>query len=71
MNLKFKRGSELPWSKLNETLVRRIRAEHAEKERQKRELDAKYSAAAFARRYQVAKTTIDKVLSYETWGHVL
>lgn len=67
---KFKRGCQLPHSKLNDTLVRRIREENAAKEQQKRLLDAKYSAAAMAKRYGVAETTIEKVLSYQTWRHV-
>lgn len=71
MNLPYRTGEELPQSKLNETLVRRIREEHASKERQKRELDAQFSAAALAKRYGVAKTTIEKVLTYATWRHVL
>lgn len=65
-----KRGTELPWAKLNEKLVSIIRAEHAEKERQKRDLDVKHSARAMALRYGVHKNTIDKVLSYATWVHV-
>lgn len=68
---KTPRGMELPQSKLNETLVRRIREEHAEKERQKKALDAQFSAAAFAKRYGVGKTTIEKVLTYATWRHVI
>lgn len=70
MNLCYLRGDELPQSKLNATLVRRIREEHAAKEKAKKELDAKYSAAAFAKRYGVGKTTIEKVLTYATWRHV-
>ena len=65
-----KRGTELPWAKLNENLVARIRAEHAEKERMKRELDAKHSAAALAARYGVSKSAVEKVLSYAAWVHV-
>lgn len=64
------RGSELPQAKLNATLVRRIREEHAQKEAAKRQLDADYSAVAFARRYQVNVNTIHKVLTYATWRHV-
>jgi hypothetical protein len=69
--LRAKQGSELPWSKLNDTLVRRIREEHAAKERAKQDLDAQFSAEAFAKRYGVHKNTIDKVLTYATWRHVL
>lgn len=67
---KGKSGSDLPQSKLNDAIVRRIRTEHAAKEQAKRDLDAKYSMAAFAKRYGVCETTITKVLSYETWRHV-
>ena len=71
MNLPYRTGLDLPWSKLNPEIVRRIRKEHAEKEIAKRDLDARFSAAAFAKRYGVSTPTIEKVLSYETWRHVL
>lgn len=64
-------GSDLPWAKLNDTLVRRIRKEHAVKEQAKRDLDAQFSAEAFAKRYGVHTNTITKVLTYATWRHVL
>ena len=67
---KMARGSELPQAKLNEALVRQIRAQHAAKEELKRVLDREFSAAAFARRYGVGVTTVEKVLSYATWRHV-
>lgn len=65
-----RRGMELGQSKLNDDLVRKIRAEHAAKEELKRVLDANFSAEAFAKRYGVHKNTIDKVLTYATWRHV-
>lgn len=68
---KGKRGTELPHAKLNETLVARIRKEHANKERLKKLLDAEHSAAAMARRYGVSVNTITKVLTFATWRHVL
>ena len=61
----------MPQSKLNAKLVKLIREEHAAKEQAKRELDAKHSAAALAKRYQVSVNTIHKVLGYATWRHVL
>lgn len=67
---KAKRGLELPWSKLNDTLVKRCREEHAMKERMKRELDEKYSAAALAAKYGVSVSAMEKVLSYQSWRHV-
>ena len=67
----MKRGVDLPWSKLNDTLIRRIREEHAKKERLKKLLDEEHSAAAIAKRYGVNVNTITKVLTYATWRHVL
>jgi hypothetical protein len=64
------RGTALPWAKLNETLVREIRNEHAAKEKAKRELDEKHSAQALANKYGVHVNTITKVLTYATWRHV-
>lgn len=68
---KFKRGTALPQSKLNDELVRRIRRQHGRKEALKRKLDARYGAAALAKRFGVSEPTITKVLTYETWRHVL
>ncbi len=65
------RGDELPQSKLNAKLVAMIRRQHARKERLKVALDARYSAEAFAKRFGVHKNTVDKVLTYATWRHVL
>lgn len=67
---KCKRGNELPHSKLNDVLVKRIREEHAKKEKLKKLLDAEHSAAAMAKRYQVSESAIHKVLTYATWRHV-
>lgn len=64
------RGSALPQARLNETLVRRIRAEFAAKEAEKKRLDALYSAEAQAARYGVSVNTIHKVNTYATWRHV-
>lgn len=68
--MKFKRGLDLPQSKLNDELVRRIRRQHARKEKLKKKLDAMYGAAALADRYGVSVPTITKVLTFETWRHV-
>jgi hypothetical protein len=70
MYARSKQGMDLPQSKLNPELVRRIRTEHAAKETKKRALDAEFSAAAFAARYGVSESTIAKVLTFETWRHV-
>jgi hypothetical protein len=65
------KGSECGQAKLNEKLIKLIRHQHARKEELKKQLDARYSAAAFAARYQVSPNTIHKVLTYATWRHVL
>jgi prolyl-tRNA editing enzyme YbaK/EbsC (Cys-tRNA(Pro) deacylase) len=64
------KGSECGQAKLNETLVARIRRQHARKERLKRLLDAAYSTQAFAQRYGVSPNTITKALTFATWRHV-
>ena len=63
-------GSALPQSKLNETLVARLRAEFEIKERMKKMLDAEFGAAAQARKYGVSVNTIHKAITYATWRHV-
>ena len=57
-------------SKLNETLVSRLRAEFTVKERMKKLLDAEFGAAAQAKKYGVSVNTIHKVITYATWRHV-
>ena len=64
------RGSDLPQSRLNETLVGRLRAEHEIKERMKRMLDAEFGAAAQAKKYGVSVNTIHKAITFATWRHV-
>ena len=64
-----RRGTQCAGAKLNEKLVRLIREQHALKEQAKKNLDAQFSAEAFAKRFQVNKGTIHKVLTYATWRH--
>lgn len=63
MRTPYLRGEELPQSKLNAELVRRIRDDHQRKEEAIRLLNAQCSAAALAKKYGVGKTTIEKVLN--------
>jgi len=53
------RGNDLPQSKLTPQIVRTIRAEATLK-----------TAKQQAREFGVHYRTIEKVRSYETWGHV-
>ena len=63
-------GAEHYLAKLDDATVRKIREQHARKERIKKKLDARYGAAALALRYGVHVNTITKVLLYSTWRHV-
>ena len=64
-----RRGAELPWAKLNEKLVRLMRAEREAKDAAIAKLHKEHSAEAMAKRYQVSVNTVHKVLTYETWKH--
>ena len=68
--LKSLQGSDLPQSKFNDSIVRRIRREFDLKERIKKLLDEEYGAEAQAKRYGVNVNTIHKVRTYSTWRHV-
>lgn len=68
--LKVKRGIELPQSKLNEKLVKKIREEYAQAQAEIKRLRSQYSSKALAKEYGVHVRTMDKVLTYETWSHV-
>lgn len=68
--LKVKRGSDLPQSKLNEKLVKKIREEYAEGKLEIQKLQNQFSAKGMARKYGVHVRTIEKVLSGTSWSHV-
>jgi hypothetical protein len=68
--LKVKRGSELPWAKLNETDVSYIR----ELVRYRNSLLAEARTLRnedIAKKFGVGKRTIDRILYEDGWGHVL
>jgi hypothetical protein len=58
-----RRGSDLPHAKLTDEAVRAIRAEH-------RPYSRTHGAPALARKYNLHRRTIEKVLSYASWVHV-
>jgi len=66
---KFKRGSDLPHSKLTEDDVRMIRSLHEYKKRQVEMLNETLGIKALAEKYGVHERTIEKVLSYDGWRH--
>lgn len=67
--LNVKRGSELPWAKLNESDVRHIRLliEHREKLKQQAKA---LSNARLADKFGVHCRTIDRICTGEGWAHV-
>ena len=67
--LKVKRGSELPWAKLDESDIPMIRQLIAERDRLKREA-AQLTNARIAEKFGVHVRTIDRVSAGENWGHV-
>ncbi len=67
--LRVRRGSQLPWAKLNEEKVAEINALIERREELKREL-RDMTNAKIAARYGVHQRTIDRVTAGENWGHV-
>lgn len=69
-NLKVKRGSALPHSKLDEEKVRLILDAVRERENLKQQL-ANLSNKSLAEYLGVHRRTVDRVTAGENWGHVL
>ena len=69
--LKVRRGFDLPQSKLNEALVKRIRKDYEGARKERERLEREYSAKGLAKKYGVHIRTMEKMLSGETWGHVI
>lgn len=69
--LKFKRGDELPQSKMNEESVREARKIYEESREAIKKLNDEFSANGLAKRYGVHVRTMERILRYETWSHVV
>ncbi|WIX32550.1 hypothetical protein QO259_17325 [Salinicola sp. JS01] len=67
--LRVRRGSELPWAKLDERKVAEINAIVDRRNELRREL-SELTNAKIAARYGVHQRTIDRVTTGENWGHV-
>jgi hypothetical protein len=61
-----KRGFDLPQAKIPPIAIQSIRDAELRKE-----ITEKYSNAALAKAWGVHERTIEKILAYETWRHVL
>jgi hypothetical protein len=68
--LKFKRGDDLPHSKMTAEKVSEARKIYAESREAIRKLNDEFSAKGLARRYGVHVRTMEKLLNGETWSHV-
>lgn len=69
--LKVKRGVELPQSKLTDDDVRLIRQLHDFKKKEIRRLNDALSIEAIANKFGVHRRTIEKVLFFDGWRHVI
>ena len=68
-SLAYKRGSQLPWAKLNEEDVRHIRLLIEHRESLKRQAAA-ISNKRIAEKFGVHLRTIDKISAGHGWTHV-
>ena len=64
------RGQELGQSKLNDDAINAIRSAQTQRKALIAHIKASLSNEALALAHKVHVRTIEKVLSYETWGHV-
>jgi len=66
-----KRGFDLPHAKIPPIAIQSIREAAKKRAELRKEITEKYSNAALAKAWGVHERTIEKILSYETWRHVL
>lgn len=64
------RGNDLGQSKLNDELIEEIRSAASQREKLRKHIKDNLSNQAMALKMNVHVRTIEKVLSYETWGHI-
>ena len=64
------RGQDLGQSKLNDDAIESIRSASTQREKLRQHIKDTLSNDALAKAHGVHVRTIEKVLSYETWGHI-
>ena len=64
------RGEELPQTKLLEVDIVSIRSASKQRESLRKHIAENLTNAALAKKFGVNVNTIEKILSYERWGHV-
>jgi hypothetical protein len=67
----YKQGSELPHAKLHEDDVKSIRSEVKQREKLRNYIDEHLTNQALADKYRVHVRTIERIVQFETWNHVL
>ena len=65
-----KRGQELPHAKLLDLDVVDIRSGHRQRLNLLKFIREKLSNEALAKKHGVSLRTVEKIVSYESWGHV-
>lgn len=65
-----RRGEHLPQSKLTAEDVRHIRALHEFKKAEIKRINDTLGIEALAEKFDVAPSTVEKILSFQTWKHV-
>lgn len=66
-----KRGKELPQAKLLDVEVESIRSAAKQREKLRAYIRDNLSNLALAKEYGVHVRTIEKILQYDTWSHVI
>lgn len=64
------RGQDLGQAKLNDDAIAAIRSASTQRQKLREHIKATLSNEALAAQYKVHPRTIEKVLAFETWGHV-
>lgn len=65
------RGVELGQSKLNDDAIKCIRSAAIQRQKLREHIAATLSNEALAKEYKVHVRTIEKILTYETWSHII
>jgi hypothetical protein len=67
----YKRGSELPHAKLDEEDIKSIRSEVKQREKLRDYIHESLTNQALADKYNVHIKTIERIVQFQTWNHVL
>lgn len=65
------RGQDLPHAKLLDLEVAAIRSAARQRENLRRHIKDNLSNEALAKKFNIHIRTVEKILSYETWGHIV